>query len=348
METNGSNRAPGVRDVARVAGVSRQTVSRVMNEHPSIRDETRMRVLAAMEELRFRPNRAARMLSTARSTTIGILASSASTLFGPASSIDAVENAARAAGYFVTIAHVADTSAEEVDAALDHLAAQAVDGIVVVAPERPVVDALRSAAVGVPFVTLHGSQDPGGDGVFVDQVAGARLAVRHLLDLGHRRIAHLAGPPEWAEAAARQRGFTAELAAAGLEGIVTEPGDWTSASGARIGAALLAGAAGRDVTAVFSSNDQMALGLLHALRSAGRRVPEDVSVVGFDDIPEAAYFAPPLTTVRQDFAELGRRCVARLLAEIDGAVTTSTPTPTPSPTPIAPTLIARSSTTAPT
>ncbi|WP_414843032.1 LacI family DNA-binding transcriptional regulator [Leifsonia sp. Root227] len=344
METNGSNRAPGVRDVARVAGVSRQTVSRVMNEHPSIRDETRMRVLAAMEELRFRPNRAARMLSTARSTTIGILASSASTLFGPASSIDAVENAARAAGYFVTIAHVADTSAEEVDAALDHLAAQAVDGIVVVAPERPVVDALRSAAVGVPFVTLHGSQDPGGDGVFVDQVAGARLAVRHLLDLGHRRIAHLAGPPEWAEAAARQRGFTAELAAAGLEGIVTEPGDWTSASGARIGAALLAGAAERDVTAVFSSNDQMALGLLHALRSAGRRVPEDVSVVGFDDIPEAAYFAPPLTTVRQDFAELGRRCVARLLAEIDGAP------PTPAATalaPIAPTLIPRSSTTVP-
>ena len=348
METNGSNRAPGVRDVARVAGVSRQTVSRVMNEHPSIRDETRMRVLAAMEELRFRPNRAARMLSTARSTTIGILASSASTLFGPASSIDAVENAARAAGYFVTIAHVADTSAEEVDAALDHLAAQAVDGIVVVAPERPVVDALRSAAVGVPFVTLHGSQEPGGDGVFVDQVAGARLAVRHLLDLGHRRIAHLAGPPEWAEAAARQRGFTAELAAARLEGIVTEPGDWTSASGARIGAALLAGEAGRDVTAVFSSNDQMALGLLHALRSAGRRVPEDVSVVGFDDIPEAAYFAPPLTTVRQDFAELGRRCVARLLAEIDGAASTPAPAPAPSPTPIAPTLIPRSSTTAPT
>ncbi|GAB3572974.1 LacI family DNA-binding transcriptional regulator [Leifsonia lichenia] len=343
METNGSSRAPGVRDVARVAGVSRQTVSRVMNEHPSIRDETRMRVLAAMEELHFRPNRAARMLSTARSTTIGILASSASTLFGPASSIDAVENAARASGYFVTIAHVADTSAEEVAAALDHLAAQAVDGIVVVAPERPVVDALRSASVGVPFVTLHGSQEPGGDGVFVDQIAGARLAVRHLLDLGHRRIAHLAGPPEWAEAAARQRGFTAELAAVGLDGIVTAPGDWTSASGARIGAALLAGEGGRDVTAVFSSNDQMALGLLHALRTVGRRVPEDVSVVGFDDIPEAAYFAPPLTTVRQDFAELGRRCVARLLAEIDAPAAAPAPAAA-APAPIAPTLVLRAST----
>lgn len=344
MESNGTNRAPGVRDVARIAGVSRQTVSRVMNEHPSIRDETRMRVLAAMEELRFRPNRAARMLTTARSTTIGVLASSASTLFGPASSIDAVESAARAAGYFVSIVHVADTTADEVDAALEHLAAQAVEGIVVVAPERPVVDALRSAGAGVPYVTLHGSQQPGGDGVFVDQVAGARLAVRHLLDLGHRRIAHLAGPSEWDEAAARQRGFTAELAAAGLDGIVTEPGDWTSASGARIGAALLAdGSAGQDVTAVFSSNDQMALGLLHALRETGRRVPEDVSVIGFDDIPEAAYFAPPLTTVRQDFAELGRRCVARLLAEIGAGAAAAAAPATLAPA-IAPTLVLRAST----
>lgn len=329
--------------MARVAGVSRQTVSRVMNEHPSIRDETRMRVLAAMEELRFRPNRAARMLTTARSNTIGILASSASTLFGPASSIDAVENAARAAGYFVTIAHVADTSTEEVEAALDHLAAQAVDGIVVVAPQRPVVDALGSAAIGVPFVTLHGSQEPGGDGVFVDQVAGARLAVRHLLDLGHRRIAHLAGPAEWEEAAARRRGFTAELADAELDGYVTEPGDWTSVSGARIGAALLAdGSAGRDVTAVFSSNDQMALGLLHALRATGRRVPEDVSVIGFDDIPEAAYFAPPLTTVRQDFGELGRRCVARLLAQIGAGAASGAGAATAPP--VAPTLVLRAST----
>ncbi|QIZ99475.1 LacI family DNA-binding transcriptional regulator [Leifsonia sp. PS1209] len=341
VESNGQSRAPGVRDVARVAGVSRQTVSRVMNEHPSIRDETRMRVLAAMEELRFRPNRAARMLTTARSMTIGVLASSASTLFGPASSIDAVEKAARDAGYFVTVAHVADTTAEEVDAALEHLAAQAVDGIVVVAPERPVVDALRSAAPGVPFVTLHGSQEPGEDGVVVDQFAGARLAVRHLLDLGHRRIAHLAGPAEWEEAAARQRGFTAELAVDGLEGIVTEPGDWTSASGARIGAALFDGSGGDGVTAVFSSNDQMALGLLHVLRESGRRVPEDVSVIGFDDIPEAAYFAPPLTTVRQDFRELGRRCVARLLGEIAASAAP------PLAAPIAPTLVLRASTGSP-
>jgi DNA-binding LacI/PurR family transcriptional regulator len=305
-----------------------------MNGHPSIRDETRTRVLAAMEELRFRPNRAARMLTTARSTTIGILASSASSLFGPASSIDAVENAARAAGYFVTTVHVPDTSSDELEAALDHLAAQAVEGIVVVAPERPVLDALAAASPGVPFVTLHGSQEPGADGVFVDQVAGARLATRHLLELGHRRIAHLAGPPDWAEAAARLRGFEAELDAWGVTGTVTRPGDWTSASGYRAAQELL-GATG--VTAVFSSNDQMALGLLHALREAGRAVPGEVSVVGFDDIPEAAYFAPPLTTIRQDFAELGRRCVAHLLAEIEGGIASVTP-------PVEPLLIVREST----
>lgn len=334
MDSNEIVRAPGVRDVARVAGVSRQTVSRVMNGHPSIRDETRTRVLAAMEELRFRPNRAARMLTTARSTTIGILASSASSLFGPASSIDAVENAARAAGYFVTTVHVADTSAAELEAALEHLAAQAVEGIVVVAPERPVLDALAAGSPGVPFVTLHGSQEPGADGVFVDQLAGARLAVRHLLELGHRRIAHLAGPLDWAEADARRRGFEAELAEWGVQGVVSPPGDWTSASGYEAARELLAGPG---VTAVFSSNDQMALGLLHALRQAGRSVPGDVSVVGFDDIPEAAYFAPPLTTIRQDFAELGRRCVAHLLTEIEGGTATVTP-------PVEPVLIVREST----
>ncbi|ERK72213.1 LacI family DNA-binding transcriptional regulator, partial [Leifsonia aquatica] len=318
-----SGRAPGVREVAAAAGVSRQTVSRVLNDHASIRPETRDRVLAAMAELNFRPNRAARMLTTARSTTIGVLAASTSSLFGPASSIDAVENAARDAGYFVTVA----LDRASVEAALDHLLAQAVEGIVVIAPQQRVQDAMAAVSLAVPSVTLHGAGAAGDDGVFVDQVEGARLATRHLIERGHRRIAHLCGPGDWSEARARRDGFLAEVAehgeggagevagAGGVVGLVTREGDWTAASGAEIAAELLAD---ESVTAVFSSNDQMALGVLHAARLAGRRVPEDLAVVGFDDIPEAAFFAPPLTTVRQDFAELGRRCVARLVSLIEG------------------------------
>ncbi|MGH1524911.1 LacI family DNA-binding transcriptional regulator [Leifsonia sp. L25] len=310
-----SGRAPGVREVAAAAGVSRQTVSRVLNDHPSIRPATRERVLAAMADLNFRPNRAARMLTTARSRTIGVLASSASSLFGPASSIDAVEQAAREAGYFVTVAHAASLDPGDLGAAVDHLGAQSVEGVIVIAPQRAAQEAMTALSLAVPSVTLHGAGIAGDDGVFVDQVEGARLATRHLLARGHTRIAHLSGPGDWSEARARRDGFVAELAAAGLDPVVSREGDWTAASGAAIGAELLDDP---DLTAVFSSNDQMALGLLHAARERGRRVPEDLAVVGFDDIPEAAYFAPPLTTVRQDFAELGRRGVARLVALIEG------------------------------
>ena len=328
-----SGRVPGVREVAAAAGVSRQTVSRVLNDHPSIRPETRERVLAAMTELNFRPNRAARMLTTARSRTIGVLASSASSLFGPASSIDAVEQAARDAGYFVTVAHAASLDPADLGAAVDHLGAQSVEGVIVIAPQRAVQEAMAAFSLEVPSVTLHGAGVAGDDGVFVDQVEGARLAARHLLALGHTRIAHLSGPGDWSEARARRDGFVAELAAAGLDPVLSREGDWTAASGAAVGAELLADP---ELTAVFSSNDQMALGLLHAARSRGLRVPEDLAVVGFDDIPEAAYFAPPLTTVRQDFSELGRRGVARLVALIEGRALAFA-------APVAPVLVVRES-----
>ncbi|WP_158867032.1 LacI family DNA-binding transcriptional regulator [Leifsonia sp. AG29] len=327
-------RLPGVREVAAAAGVSRQTVSRVLNDHPSIRPETRDRVLAAMAELNFRPNRAARALTTARSGTIGVLAASASTLFGPASSVDAVELAARQAGYSVMVAHASSPDAAGIEDALGHLAGQDVEGVVVIAPQQWVRDAMSAVSASVPFVTLHGAGASGDEGLFVDQLEGARLATRHLLDLGHRRILHVSGPGDWSEAQARREGFLAEIAAAGAASVVSGDGDWTAASGAVIAAEALADSS---ITAVFSSNDQMALGVLHAARQAGRRVPEDLSVVGFDDIPEAAYFAPPLTTVRQDFAELGRRGVARLLAVIRGEDLAFD-------APVAPRLIVREST----
>jgi len=322
---------PGVREVAAAAGVSRQTVSRVFNNHPSIRPETRARVVTAMTELNFRPNRAARMLTTARSRTIGVLTASSSSLFGPVSSIDAVENAARDVGYFLTIAHAVSPDREGLEAALSSLVAQAVEGIVVIAPQQRVRNAMAAVSVDVPSVTLHGAADE--DGVCVDQLEGARLATKHLLSRGHRRIAHVCGPSDWFEARVRREGFLAETEAMGLRARVSEEGDWSAASGAAIAAGLLDN---RGVTAIFSANDQMALGVLHVAHELGLRVPEDLAVVGFDDIPEAAFFWPPLTTVRQDFAELGQRCIARLVAQIESA-------PLLPRAPVAPVLVVRAS-----
>jgi DNA-binding LacI/PurR family transcriptional regulator len=329
-------RAPSIRDVARVAGVSYQTVSRVLNDHPSIRDSTRARVVQAMKDLNYRPNRAARDLSRGRSRTIGVLSAS-SAEYGPASSIAAIQDAGRDAGYLVNIANIGGDKPESIQGALDHLLNQGVEGIVVIAPQERVFAVLQRLSIDVPFVTLQSEGNRGSRTLFVDQIAGARLATRHLIELGHRRIFHLAGPQNWIEAEARMHGFLEEMGARDVPTTAPILGDWTANFGYQVGRELLRV---RDFTAIFSSNDQMALGLMHALHDAGLRIPGDVSIVGFDDIPEAAHFWPPLTTVRQDFAELGRRCIAVLLSEIagEGAVPPDT---------LVPELIVRSSTAAP-
>ncbi|AYF97352.1 LacI family DNA-binding transcriptional regulator [Protaetiibacter intestinalis] len=312
LDPAASGRPPSIRDVARVAGVSHQTVSRVLNNHPSIRDTTRQRVLEVMAELQYQPNRAARALASSRSRTIGIL-SAMSTDYGPASIMTSVEAAARANGYWVSVANIDPSVEGSISDALAQLRAQAVEGIVVVAPQVRVFEALATLPLDIPYVTLQSTSDDG-HALFFDQYAGARLATRHLLELGHRGIYHLSGPQDWIEADARMQGFLDELNA--WDAPTTAPilGDWSADFGYFAGRELLRV---RDFTAVFASNDQMALGLLHALRDGGVDVPGEVSVIGFDDIPEAAHFWPPLTTVRQDFPELGRRAVAFLLGELD-------------------------------
>lgn len=317
-------RAASIRDVAKIAGVSHQTVSRVLNDHPSIRDATRARVRAAMDELQYRPNRAARALVTSRSRTLGILTSTRAH-YGPATSIQSVEEAARQAGYSVVTANAPSPDEASIIDALDHLVDQAVEGIVIIAPQVRVFDAIARLNLRVPYVALHSTGDPRTHSLSVDQVAGARAATKHLIDMGHRSIYHLAGPQDWIEAEARMRGFLAEMSDNDVPTTAPILGDWTADFGYRAGKELLRF---RDFTAVFSSNDQMALGLLHAIRDAGLECPRDISVVGFDDIPESAHFWPPLTTVRQDFAEIGRRCVELLLGEIAGGGA-SVPTITP-------------------
>lgn len=322
-----------MRDVAAAAGVSRQTVSRVLNDHPEVAVETRERVLAVMAELGYRMNNVARAFGTRRSRTLGVLAQAAMH-YGPARSIEAIESAARAAGYWVSAAFADSSDDDTVREAIEHLLGQGVDGLVVVAPHARTLQALDAMDIGIPTVTLH-SAGRDGRGLAVDQVAGARLATACLADAGHTRIAHLAGPADWLEADARQSGFAQELAARGLASGPVTAGDWTARSGYDAVAAIV----DSGVTAVFSANDQMALGLLSGLRERGLRVPDDVSVVGFDDVPDAAYYAPGLTTVKQDFAELARRAVARIVGEA-GESTGGEPAVAE---PIAPMLVPRAS-----
>lgn len=320
-------RAVGVRDVAALAGVSRQTVSRVLNDHPDVADETKVRVLQAMEQLNYTMNNAARALGTRRSHTLGILASDA-LLYGPSRTIAAIEASAREAGYWVSAAFADAGDDASVVSAVEHLVAQGVEGIVVVAPHARTLRTLDALRVGVPVLALHAAGH-GSQGLSVDQAAGARLAVGALADAGHTRIAHLAGPADWLEAESRAKGFARELSARGLESGGIFVGDWSAQSGYESARAILDSGA----TAVFAANDQMALGLLSGLHSAGLSVPADMSVVGFDDIPDAAFYWPQLTTVRQDFEELARRAVEVLTGQSD--VTTSSS--------VAPVLIARNS-----
>jgi DNA-binding LacI/PurR family transcriptional regulator len=300
-------------DVARLAGVSHQTVSRVLNDAPNIRDETKQRVLDSMEQLQYRPNRAARALVTSRSRTIGIL-SSTRTQYGPAASIQAIEDAAGAAGYSVTTANINGLDSASIVSAIDKLLDQAIEGLVVIAPQRRVFDTLAGMSLRLPIVTLQSTGSESDRSLSVDQISGARLATGHLIDLGHRSIYHLAGPQDWIEAEARMTGFLDEMNFRDVQATAPILGDWTAEFGYFAGRELLRV---RDFTAIFAANDQMALGLLHAIRDAGLDVPGDISVVGFDDIPDAAHFWPPLTTVRQDFAEIGRRCMALLLGGLE-------------------------------
>ena len=260
------DRAPSIRDVARLAGVSYQTVARVLNHHPSIRETTKARVTAVMEEIQYRPNRAARMLVTRHSRTIGVL-SAASAEYGPARSIVAIEDAARAAGYYVNIANLASADPESISEALEHLMGQAIEGLVVIAPQVRVFDVLARMSIDVPYVSF---QATGGAELLVpaDQVAGARMATRHLIDLGHREIIHLAGPQNWIEAEARMRGFLAEIDDAELNTYPPILGDWSAEFGYFAGRELLRT---RDFSAVFAASDHMALGLMHAFRDQSGR-----------------------------------------------------------------------------
>ncbi|MFI7632922.1 LacI family DNA-binding transcriptional regulator [Nonomuraea sp. NPDC049400] len=301
-------------DVAVLAGVSAMTVSRVLNAPDRVRAETRARVLAAVRELDYRPNQAARQLVTGRSGVLGVV-SIDTTLYGPASTLYCIEQAARNAGFNVSIASLPSLNRRSMEEGVERLRAQAVDGVIIVAPHESAADGLRHLPPEMPVVAVDAGDDIPVPVAKVDQRAGAVRATRHLLSLGHRTVWHVAGPADWLDANGRIEGWRDVLESADRPVPEVLRGDWSSRSGYQLGQRL---AQDSQVTAVFVANDQMALGVLRALREAGRRVPEDVSVVGFDDIPESAYFWPPLTTVRQDFSEVGRHAFHLLIDRMAG------------------------------
>ncbi|HLS04234.1 MAG TPA: LacI family DNA-binding transcriptional regulator [Actinomycetales bacterium] len=331
-------RKPRMADVAALAGVSHQTVSRVLNDSSAVRASTRERVLEAIAELGYRRNIAARALVTRSSRTIGVVTFGPE-LYGPASTLMGVESAAREAGYYVSLANMSTLDATSVHSAIDHFIDQGVDGLVVVTTSIEADDTFESLNLDIPMVVIAAGRTPRADeiSVAVDQELGAQLAVEHLINQGHSEIVHVSGPMDSFDARARISGYRAAMRAASLEPRDIIKGDWTSEIGYEVGKKLLQSTL---PTAIFASNDPIALGLIFALAEGGYNVPLDVSIVGFDDVPGAAFYRPPLTTLRQNFEELGRRCIETLLA----AMQNSAP---PQARPIRPELVVRASTAPP-
>jgi DNA-binding LacI/PurR family transcriptional regulator len=313
MANVGSDK-PNIRQVAVIAGVSHMTVSRVLNDHPNIKPDTRRRVLEAIEELDYRPNLVARALATQRTRRIGVIIESP-VAFGPTSILRAVELAARTADYSVTAVALHEDEALSPQDAVDNLVTQGVDALCVIAPRSSSVAALRRISLSVPMLVVKADADPTFLTVSIDQHAGTTLVVDHLVALGHRDILHIAGPLDWLDARARERAFHTRAKSWGIRERPIVVGDWTAdfAYDFAMGLNRLP-----DYTAVFVANDDMAIGLIHGLHDKGFEVPKDLSVVGFDDVPLARHFIPPLTTVRQDFHALGGAVVEMLRAAIEG------------------------------
>jgi DNA-binding LacI/PurR family transcriptional regulator len=306
---------PVMTDVARLAGVSQKTVSRVINNAPNVSAEVRDRVIAAVEALGYRRNSAARALVTQRTHVIGIV-TPGTALYGPSAQLFGVERAAWRAGYSVVIVSTADSSGEELRRAIDRVVDHGVDGVVLAAPitaEGLALDVFR----GVPAISVGDpvTGDFGYPAVIADQQSGGLQATEHLLSLGHPTVWHVAGPVSWYAANARIEGWREALHRAGT--VAHEPlaGDWTARAGYQAGLEL---AERPDVTAVFAANDQMATGLMRAFKEKGRQIPEDVSIVGFDDAPDSEFLMVPLTTVRQDFTAITHRAVTELVHAIAG------------------------------
>lgn len=304
---------PSIYDVAARAGVSHMTVSRVINAQTNIKESTRQRVLDVIAELGYQPSSTARALASGQSRRIGVVVDAADH-FGPKSMLLAIERAAREVGFSVEAFSISGHQEATTSTALAELAQHEVDAVCMIAPRLSSLLAVTSGPVPVPMIVVGDfDAEPSVVTVAVDQGAGATMVVDHLAALGHRSVMHLAGPLDWIDALAREGAWRRAMDAHGMSAELLV-GDWSSDFGYEVGAShpLI-----ERVTAVFASNDQMALGLMHGLWTRGIRVPEDISVVGYDDTPESRHFLPPLTTIRQDFTAVGHAAMQAVLGSLE-------------------------------
>lgn len=329
-------RKPNIYDVAKLAGVSHQTVSRVINNADYIKEDTRSKVQSAMQELGYVPNAAARALVTAKSKIVGILVSDI-VYHGPAGMMHAMEKEARRGGFFAISASVDPLDNDSIAQGIEHLRRLGIEGLVVITPQSDSVQAVERLVKDIPVVFIDSPNNSKELSAELDNYEGAKRATEHLISLGHKNIVHVAGPSGWFDSAPRVAGYEDAMRSARLQPKVF-PGDWTVPTGYEIGKNLELDKS--KVTAIFAANDQLALGLMRALRHRGYSVPDRVSVIGFDDVPEAAYYEPPLTTMRPDFAELGRVAMEMMLGSINREETMRADT-------LVPELIVRESTTTP-
>ena len=311
--TVGPRRRPASTDVARLAGVSQKTVSRVMNGEPHVRPDVITRVLHAAEQLGYRRNGAARALNSGRTHRIGVI-SLGTGLYGPASLLVATERAARRHGYGVSVAHTAENEPGGIVSAVEALIDQGLDGLVL---SEPIDEGPITISIDIPVLTLGRYPGLGARQLIHTQDISERagyLATRFLLGLGHTEIRHLAGPSRWWSARDREAGWRRALLDANEQPVEPVAGDWLPRSGYEAGRRL---ARDPSMTAVFAANDDMAIGLMRALRDAGRRIPDDVSVISIDDVPAAAFCSPSLSTVVQSFDAVVDDGMTRLINAIE-------------------------------
>jgi DNA-binding LacI/PurR family transcriptional regulator len=300
-------------DVAHYAGVSYQTVSRVVNDHPSVSPATRARGQQIIQELGYHPNKVARSLVGSQSNTFAVLVFGMNH-YGPTQMVLNIERAAKELEYDLIFSNLRNPSYEELRKVLGSLSGRQVDGIVSISPVVGIsYEEMVSLCGNTPLVLIDPQMGLEVPSVVVDQKYGSQLATKHLIQQGHQRIAEICGPLNWFGGIARHQQWLVTLHEAGLTPMMTVEGNWSAQSGYEAAHQLLRADPG--FTALVVGNDQMALGAIYALHEHNLRIPEDISVVGFDDIPEAAFFRPPLTTIRQDFNQLGEISV-RYLQEL--------------------------------
>jgi LacI family transcriptional regulator len=308
-----------IRDVAAMAKVSNQTVSRVINDRPDVAEDTRERVWHVIEELNYHPNAIARSLIQQRSLALGVVTAGLRFL-GPSQTLNGIAFQAEEMGYSLLLKELPGFRATDARPLLDKLLARQVEGIIWAVPEiGDNRDWLQSQFEGstVPIIFLTMEARPGVSSVSMDNYLGGRMATEHLIKQGYQHIGHLAGPLDWWEARQRLKGWQDALREAGrsIEERQVSAGNWSAASGAQEIEKLLDSYPEMD--AVFVANDQMALAVLQVMVQRGLRVPDDLGVVGFDGIPETAYYWPPLTTVYQDLRDLGSTAVRELISMVE-------------------------------